>query len=229
MTQTTNNIEEDLQLRAKALEHLKKNPDDLSVKFLVRYGLPVFVRNNVKTNAVILIDFKLNDGRTKSFRVENTDIPQEISAFVPHDAIGKSFHLDQSIGNRTVVLVDPSQALEELKDPIKARKNEKLRASRYSKDSDEALPASLKSEPAFETINLTPGRPEQTISASSVKDFLRALVLQHQEKTIDTEELIDKVTDNARSFTKTDWQFLKSEINDPRVIGLADQQLSIAG
>jgi hypothetical protein len=223
-----NNVEEDLAVRTKALAHLTGHPEDLTVKFLVRYGLPVFIRNNVKTNAVILIDFKLADGRTKSFRVENTDIPQEISAFVPHDAIGKSFHLDQSIGNRTVVLVDPTQALEELKDPIKARKHEKLRASRYSKDSDEALPASLKSEPAFETINLTPGKPEQTISASEVKDFLRALVLQHQENTINTEDFIDKVTDNARSFTRSDWQFLKSEISDPQVQGLANQQLSIA-
>jgi predicted thioesterase len=222
-------LHDELQSRELALKHLIDHPEDLTVKFLVKHELPVFVRNNVKTNAVILIDFKLADGRKKSFRVENTDIPQDISAVVPHKSIAESFHLDQSINNRTVVLVDPTKALEELRDPRKAAKAAKITASRFSKDSDVALPQSMRSEPAFETVNLTPGAPEQQIAASQVKDFLKALVLQYQEKTIDSDTLIDKVTDNSRSLKRADWLFLKTELHDnAEVQGLCTQQLSVA-
>jgi hypothetical protein len=218
------------QIHAKklAMDHLTTHPEDLSLKFLVKHELPIFVKNHAQGNTVILIDVKSPSGKSTSIRIENTDIPQELTARFDAKTIGESFHLQQSIDNGTVLLCDPTKAIEELKDPRKARKAATLKASKFSKESD-ALPSeTLKSVPAFETVNLTPGAPEQTIAASQVKDFLRGLVLQYQEKTLDAEAFVDRVTDNSRSFGKHDWTYLKNEVPDHSEIqALCAQQLSV--
>jgi hypothetical protein len=222
-------VKQEIDLQNEFEKHLNSNPKELTLKYLVDHGLQVFVKSNTRVAAVILCEVQDQSGRKITINIDNTNIPIELTAKVDHASLGKSFHLRKLLDDRMIVLMNPAQARIELQDPIAQRKLARLSTSKFSKDSDERIPDSYNKKPVADTLNIVPGMPNQVVSTNQVSNSLKGLVVSMQEKTIDADTFFDKVTDNARTYSLADWQFLQSTFpNNEDIQMVCAREISIA-
>lgn len=225
-TQADPKIDDVLAKREAAAKKLHENKLLLSIEYLERYELPVFIRNNVNVGAVLNIDFKLEDGKTHNIVVPNTDIPFELTAELSYKAIRTSLGLGRMLRNRTIVLMDPTDAMAILSSPGVARRLARLETSRFSNDSATPAPSSFSLGQKI-TDNVVPGAPEQTVAVDPISSRARALVGEFEAKNLDADEFEDAIADNARTFGAADWEWLIANAKHQGVVALARQQLDL--
>ena len=219
-------LDDVLQKRSDAAKKLHENKMLLSLEYLERNELPVFVRNNVNVGAVMSIDFKHEDGKTHAIVIPNTDIPYELTAELSYKAIRTSIGFGRMLRNRTLVLLDPTDAINVLQSPAIARRLARLETSRFSNDATTQAPSSFALSPKI-TENVVPGAPTQTVAADPISSRARALVGEFQAGNLSPEEFEDSVADNARTFSADDWSWLVSNAGHVGVSNMASQQLSL--
>jgi hypothetical protein len=110
-------IENWMSDRRAALDHIRNNPHDLTLEFLRDNGLPVYVKNTIKSGQVILVTMLDAGGRRTSHRIEKTWIPQNLSERYAYDTIMRSDELKDLIFRRAVLLIHPEEAINALKSP----------------------------------------------------------------------------------------------------------------
>jgi hypothetical protein len=222
-------VHDALAERSEYEKHLQNHPEDLSLKYLADHQLPIFVRINTKVAAVVIVEAKDKSGKSVSKQIPNTDIPIELTSWLGHEELGSSFHLRKLLDDRILKLVEPSAAIAELRSPIAQRKMDKMKISRFSNDSDEKIPADLSIKPLNENANITPGAPSQPITnVDTISPRLKGLVVRYQEKSMTSEDFIDEVTSNSRTFSHMDWTFLRNLFPDNSELqAICKQQLSI--
>ena len=213
-------VKEALDIKSEYENQLNENPGKyLNLAYLTEHKLPVFVRLNTKMGAVVIVEAKDKSGRSVSTQVPNTSLPIELSAWQDYDVLASSFHLRKLLSDRILVLVLPSQAQEELQSPSAQRKLAKIQVSKFSKESDAQLDKSYTAKPLNETLNIVPGKPEQTITpGEGVSPRLTGLILSFEEKHLSEDDFLDGITDNARTFTSIDWRHLQNKFPDSKVI-----------
>jgi hypothetical protein len=206
----------EMAMNAEFERYLDEHPEELSLKYLVDHNLPVFVKNNTRVErGVILVEVIDASGRKSVLRVDNTNIPIELSARMDNASLGKSFHLRKLLDDKMLVLVLPSVAQQELKTPEAQRKLARLSVSRFSKDSDAKIaPSYTKAAVTVDNDRIVPGMQEQPSTPMKTSNSLKAIVIQYQAGTIDGERFIDDISDNARTYTQADWEFLRTSFPD---------------
>lgn len=221
-------LKKDLQKREELMQYLHANPRALTLDFLIEHNLPIYVKNNTRIGAEIVIDVKdPNTSKTTPIKILNTDIPLELTQSVAPKALDQ-MHFKRMLHQQTIVLVDPISAQEQLSTPAAQRKLVKLNMSRYAQGSTETISDSFTQKPLNQDTNVVPGAPIQAHQGGEVSDRLRALVVAYQEKTLSPEDFADSVSDNARTFTPRDWGWLVGEVPENTEIQLmCKQQLSV--
>jgi hypothetical protein len=223
------NIE--LQKREAYLDYLDDHPNELNLNFLATHNLPIFVRNIMRVRAVNILEAKTPDGRKITLHVHDTSLPQELTNRAAASVIASSYHVIKALADETIELVNPRQAVEELKSPSAIRRMSKIAVSPLSKNSDAHLPdnfvpqaENLAPRNTPETAQNELANPSTSLEPASAS--LQAIVAKYQGKEIDAEELADTVADIARTLTMSDWLFLKSSVQDAEVQSMCNQQIS---
>jgi hypothetical protein len=225
-------VQAELNKRELYLDYIDQNPHALTLQFLAEHNLPVFVRNIMRIPAVNILEVKTADGRKITLTVQDTTIPQELTNQAPASAIATAFHVIKALNDETIELVNPRQALEELKSPSAQRRLKKLGVSNLSKNSDAVLPDNF--VPQRENL-VHDGNQQKSYQnelanppkrGAQVNDRMLVLIANYEDKKIDQDTLIDSILDASRSFVQSDWLHLKASVRDPEIQGLCDQQLS---
>jgi hypothetical protein len=150
----------------------------------------------------------------------------ELTAELSYKAIRTSIGFGRMLRNRTLVLLDPTDAINILQSPAIARRLARLETSRFSNDATTQAPSSFALSPKI-TENVVPGAPTQTVAADPISSRARALVGEFQAGNLSPEEFEDSVADNARTFSADDWSWLVSNAGHSGVSNMASQQLSL--
>lgn len=244
MTTENANVPKDVQSaiaqRQAAAKVLAENPHLLTFDYLEEHDLPVFVRNNTNVGAMIVIDVKTKGGRTQTLDIQNTDIPYELTQTLTFDELRGSIGFMKSLRNRTLLLLDPTKAMEFLTDPKVRRRMEKVQTSKFSKESSVVAPKSFAIAP-LANENIRPGAPEQeaTPQVDPVSGRLQALVGEYKTAMEDksltetaklqaADDFEDKIAENSRTFTMMDWAWLVREVDSHAgVVAMANQQINL--
>lgn len=237
------NVPKDVQTaiaqRQAAAKTLAENPHLLTFDYLEEHDLPVFVRNNTNVGAMLVIDIKTKGGRTHTLDIQNTDIPYELTQTLTFDELRGSIGFMKSLRNRTLILMDPTKAMEFLTQPAVQRRLAKVQTSKFSKEASVVAPKSFAIAPMVNE-NIRPGAPEQDVApqADPISGRLQALVgeyktaledksLTEAAKTQAADDFEDKIADNARTFSLLDWTWLSREVSHPGVVAMAQQQIAL--
>lgn len=207
-------------------------PRLLTLDYLARYELPVFVRNNSNVGSYQVIDIPIEGmQKPQTLEIENTDLPYELTVRWTYKQLKASTGLGKSIANRTVILVNPITALEYMENPSVQRRLAKSNLSRFSKDASDLPPDTFSVKPQVNE-NVIPGAPRQEVSADphgNINNRLRVIVGEYLAKNTSDDDFEDEIANNARTFSLTDWKWLRTEVrNHAGVVHMCNQQIELA-
>ncbi len=174
--------------RRSALDHLKNNKHDLTLDFLYENGLPVYVKNMIKTGSVLLCTMEAN-GRRSSLRIEKTWIPQRIDSRYSGETLMRSDDLKDLLFRKVITLVHPEEAEKELALPSAQR-------------------ALLKFKSRFASDIATDRVTEETEDDGSTTEKMKVLVNSIKTGKLSKEEGVVEVLDNFISFGEADFHYL---------------------
>lgn len=176
-----------LRDRRAALDHIRVNKHDLTMEFLKENGLPVFVKNTVRTGQVLLVSIIDASGRRTSHRIEKTWIPQNLSDRYSYETLMRCDDLKDMIFRRAVVLVHPEDAIKELESP-RAREVLKKFHSRFAGE--------------------VPNEDSVPEKSGEVTEKMKMLVHRINTGDLKGDDAVNEVINNFITFTASDFYYM---------------------
>lgn len=112
--------------------HRETWPKTLTLDWLMKHELPVYVRNTTRPRGQLAVNFPRPHGGVKAEKIPRTHLPIELSGKLSKETIMASDDFRACIAKGVVDLVRPDHAWEELQDPENAAETDRLQLSAFS-------------------------------------------------------------------------------------------------
>lgn len=113
--------------------HRDKWPAHLTLEWLLREKLPIYVRNTTRPRGQLGVNFpNLHGSGMKTEKIPRTHLPVELTGKLSPETIGASNDLRAMLQKGVLDLVRPDLAWKELQDPENAAETDRLQLSAFS-------------------------------------------------------------------------------------------------
>lgn len=107
-------------------------PKNITLDWLLKNELPVYVRNTTRPRGQLAINFPRPHGGSKAEKIPRTHLPIELSGKLAKETITASDDFRACLAKGVIDLVRPDLAYTELQDPDNAAETDRLQLSAFS-------------------------------------------------------------------------------------------------
>jgi hypothetical protein len=190
-------------------------PRKLELDVLLDNNEDIYVRNNaLKAQLLLVIAIKDKTGRNQTLKLPPTVLPMHVSGQFSRDSIRECSDLRRLIFNRTIILVDPSQARKELATTEAKEEMKALRMSVYADDAptnavrDTVEKLAKKSQaPVMNAADILNQKSQQ----DDVQLKVKGMIVSFQSKEKSSKETLVNLKRMKPALTESDLTFILSQ------------------
>ena len=177
---------------------------------------PVYIKNNaLKAQLLLVVALRDKNGRNQTLKVPPVDLPINVTAQFSADAIRESSDIRRLLFNRTLVLVDPEEAVKQLNTPDARDQMKALSLSVYAdtapsnavRDNLERLNKKSQGE-ALTAKDVLNNNAEED---DKVSLKIKGIIVSFQSKEKSSKETLTKLKGMKSALTEADLTFIISQ------------------